>query len=99
MTTSRFAGSTMLAAVFAELSASVPDGVDSCDGDAYRSFCCEGFPGTVVVDAGVGIGFTMTTDRGGPRPLPSCAIAAAVAADAVTRKVTIAFFIPALPRT
>jgi hypothetical protein len=53
--------------------------------------------GALVGEVGIGSGLTMTTGFfGGPCPLPSCATVTLVAVDAMTKKATIAYFIPAL---
>ena len=67
----------------------------------YRSLGCEVVgTGAVVGEVGIGNGLMMTTDFGfgGPCPLPSCATVTVAADDAMTRKVTIAYFILTLLR-
>src|SRR5436305_2103295 len=67
----------------------------------YRSLSCEVVgTGAVVGEVGIGNGLMMTTDFGfgGPCPPPSCATVTVAADDAMTRKVTIAYFILTLLR-
>ena len=67
----------------------------------YRSLGCEVVgTGAVVGEVGIGNGLMMTTDFGfgGPCPPPSCATVTVAADDAMTRKVTIAYFILTLLR-
>jgi hypothetical protein len=53
--------------------------------------------GALAGDVGVGSGLTMTNDFfGGPCPTPSCASVTLVAVDAMSKRATIAYFIPTL---